>query len=103
MKNDASTNTLAGLGKRLSGAGAKLRKYALVLFLVFVLGVYGLTVFRIHTLLTAEPSPDEVSSQVKANGIPKVDPKVVNQLQTLRDNSVNVQALFDQGRNNPFQ
>lgn len=103
MKNDNPKNLLADMNRRLSVVGVKLRHYSLVLFLVFVVSIYGLVVWRVNALLTAQPTPDQISSQVKANSITKVDPAVVKQLQALRDNSVNVQVLFDQGRNNPFQ
>lgn len=103
MKKDTSDSRLGDLSKQLTAVTGQLRRYWLVLFLVFVVCIYGFVIWRINASLTVQPSPDAVSSQVKANSIPRVDPSVVRQLQTLRDNSVNVQALFDQGRNNPFQ
>lgn len=103
MKNDTSNNRTKDIRKIAAAVGGRLRRYRLALFLVFVACIYGLVIMRINTLLTAEPSPEAVSSQVKANSIPRIDPEVVKRLQELRDNSVNVQALFDQGRNNPFQ
>jgi hypothetical protein len=103
MKNNNPNNLLADMNRKLSVVAVKLRHYSLALFLVFVVTIYGLVIWRVNTLLTATPTPGQISSQVKANSITKVDPAVVKQLQTLRDNSVNVQVLFDQGRNNPFQ
>lgn len=81
----------------------KARPYSLAIFLVFVGLIYVFVLFRIHSLSTAEPTETAVSSQVKATKIQRVDPDVVQQLQSLQDNSVNVQALFDQARSNPFQ
>lgn len=103
MKDDKPENRLKDLGAKLVLALGRLRGYSLIFFLVFVAVIYASVIWRVNTLLTQQPSPEEVSSQVKANSIPQVDPSVVKQLQTLRDNSVNVQVLFDQGRNNPFQ
>ncbi len=103
MKNDTSNARLGDMGRKLSAVIGRISHYSVVLFLVFVVCIYGVVVWRINTLLTTQPSPAAVTSQVKANNIPQIDPAVVKQLRTLRDNSVNVQALFDQGRNNPFQ
>jgi hypothetical protein len=88
---------------RLSGLLPAVRRYRLAAFIVFVVLIYSLILFRIHTLSTAQPTADQVSSQVKAARIPHIDQSVVQQLQSLQDNSVNVQALFNQARNNPFQ
>lgn len=79
------------------------KRYSFVIFLVFLLALYGFVLFRINSLSNSQPSEEAVSSQVKAAAIPKVDPAVISQLQSLQDNSVSVQALFNQARSNPFQ
>ncbi|HET7060231.1 MAG TPA: hypothetical protein VFH99_02875 [Candidatus Saccharimonadales bacterium] len=103
MKSNTPNARLEDISRQFSALMIRLRRYRLELFLVFVICIYGLVIWRINTMLTAQPTPEAVTSQVKANGIPQIDPAVVQQLQNLRDNSVNVQVLFDQGRNNPFQ
>ncbi len=81
----------------------QVQRYGIVLFLVFVLLLYSFIVLRINSLSNIQPSSDAVSSQVKAARIPHVDQSVVKQLQSLQDNSVSVQTLFNQARSNPFQ
>ena len=81
----------------------QVRRYSLVLFLVFVAVLYGFVLLRINSLTNAQPASDTVSSQVQAAHVPRIDPTVIKQLQSLQDNSVSVQALFDQARQNPFQ
>lgn len=102
MKDDKTRAQLENIKHKLSATGHRLRHYVVAAFLVFVVVIYGIVGMRINTLLSAEPSPDAVSSQVKAKSIPKIDPAVVKQLQSLQDNSVNVQTLFEQARDNPF-
>ncbi|HSW85360.1 MAG TPA: hypothetical protein VLF79_01955 [Candidatus Saccharimonadales bacterium] len=94
---------IKSLTSRIVGFGHKLRPYRLPAFLVFIALIYGFLFLRINTLSNAEPSSSAVSSQLKTARLPHIDPKVVKQLQSLRDNSVNVQSLFSQSRNNPFQ
>lgn len=82
---------------------SRLRDYSLILFIVFVAGLYGFVLFRVNSLSHAQPLASDVTSQVTAAAIPHIDPTVVKQLQALQDNSVGVQALFNQARSNPFQ
>lgn len=81
--------------------GAK--RYSLVLFIVFIALIYGFVLFRIKTLNDIQPSPDAIAAQVKAAQVPHIDETAIKQLQSLQDNSVNVQTLFNEARSNPFQ
>jgi hypothetical protein len=78
-------------------------RYAGILFLLLIAGVYSFVLIRINSLANIQPSQKDIDAQTSTTPIPRVDPKVALQLQNLEDNSVNVQTLFDQARNNPFQ
>lgn len=78
------------------------RPYSLLIFIIFVGAIYGFVLLRVHNLTSLQPSESQVTSQVKATQVPRIDPKIVLQLQSLQDNSVSVKALFDQARSNPF-
>jgi hypothetical protein len=82
---------------------AKFQRYAMLAFLAFVLIIYSFVMMRITSLRNTEPTPDQVAAQVKSIKVPHIDEKVVQQLQSLQDNSVSVKALFDKARSNPFQ
>lgn len=104
MKNkDINLNDLKNIGPQLLAAAQKLSAYAGLLFFLLVAGVYGFVLFRINTLADIQPSEADISAQAPTTTIPKVDPRVVEQLESLKDNSVNVQTLFDEARANPFQ
>lgn len=94
-----SKRIITKLGDFLSS----LKRYELILFLVFVGIVYGYIILQISSLTNAQPSPEAVASQIQASQTPHLDKTVVNQLESLQDNSVNVQTLFDSARSNPFQ
>jgi hypothetical protein len=81
----------------------KARHFSFILFISFVVLLYGFVIFRINSLNGAQPSSESVSSQVKAAQVPHIDKSVVKQLESLHDNSVNVQTLFNEARSNPFQ
>lgn len=103
MKQDNFRDTKQSLLEKLSYVSHIILRYKFALFLIFIVLLYGLIVFRVNVLNSAHPSAEAVDSQVKSARLPHIDQSVVDQLETLRDNSVNVQALFDQERNNPFQ
>jgi len=86
----------------VSQALKKVKPYSLLIFLVFVVALYGIVFLKINQLTNAQPSSDAVSSQVKAAKLTRIDPAVLDKLQSLQDNSVSVQSLFEQARNNPF-
>jgi len=71
--------------------------------LLAVIAVYGFIVFRIHALDNAKPSAEAIAAQNNPIRQARIDKSVVKKLQSLQDNSVNVQTLFEQARNNPFQ
>jgi hypothetical protein len=98
MKLQAST-----IKNNLGRAAAVARRYALPIFLVFLLGVYSFLAWRVMTLNQVEPDQSIVAAKLKTAGVPHIDPDALSKIQQLQDNSVEVQSLFDQARSNPFQ
>lgn len=82
---------------------SRLSGYVFPVFICLVVLIYGFLLMRITVLSRAEPDSQTVGSQVSTARVLRVDPEAVKRLNSLQDNSVNVQALFDQARENPFQ
>lgn len=101
MKN-ADLN-LASIKPIISGFLRLLRRYASVLIFLLFMGVYGYMLLQINSLSNPHVGADEVAAEVKALPTPRIDQEAAAKLQALKDNSVNVQTLFEQGRTNPFQ
>ena len=80
----------------------QLNRYKVLIVIVLVAAIYGFLVWRIDTLNNVQPSSDAVTAQANPLRSAHIDKQTVSQLESLRDNSVNVQSLFDQARNNPF-
>lgn len=99
MKKDE----LSDLRNKLNNLVERSKRYRAIGFAILVVVLYGFIALKINSLGNAQPSQDAVDSQVQAARLPRIDQAVVNQLQSLQDNSVNVQALFNQARQNPFQ
>jgi len=94
---------LKSLKTKAESGLASARKFSLPLFIGFVLLIYGFVLLRINSLSNPQPSSDSVTSQVEAAHVPRIDESVVKQLESLHNNSVNVQSLFNETRSNPFQ
>ena len=82
---------------------SKLRKYTWLALIVLVALLYGYVLIKINGFLSATPSSSAIASNLKTSVSPVINQNVVNQLNQLQNNSVSVQALFNQARSNPFQ
>lgn len=80
-----------------------LKRYRVLGFVLVVAVLYGFVLMRINTLGSVEPMDDAVAEQVKAARVPHINETVVEQLESLEDNSVSVKTLFNEARSNPFQ
>jgi hypothetical protein len=102
MKNDLKFD-LKPLLVKSKKAVMSLKPYTTVLIVVLFASVYALVILRINSLSNAEVDQNAVTSQVKSSPSLRIDPQAVQQLQSLKDNSVNVQTLFENQRTNPFE
>jgi hypothetical protein len=103
MKNSKLNLNLKSLPVLLENIEHLVSRYAIILFFLLLVAVYGFILLRINSLSNAQPDSSAVSTQAQTVAIPHIDPTVVQQIQNLQDNSVSVQALFNQARTNPFQ
>ena|SRR3972149_8408025 len=78
-------------------------KHTAFVSVMAVLIVYMLVVWKISVLTAAEPSIDAEVTALAETNIPRVNKKAVEQIQSLEQNSKQIQSLFDEARNNPFQ
>lgn len=79
-------------------------RYRLILFIVFVGLVYIYTFWQINQANNAKPTAFQISENKHSPTaqLPHIDPNTVQKIEQLKDNSVNVKALFDKARENPF-
>lgn len=100
MSKDININ-LKDLPQKLAESGQRLLGLAPFLFILIAAALYGFLLLRIATLSNIQPDASSVNSEISKLS-PHIDQKAADQLQGLEDNSVNVQTLFNQARNNPF-
>jgi hypothetical protein len=92
---------LKQLPAALGAFGRKLFGAAPLLFFVLIALLYGFLLLRIGMLSNIQPDSSDVSKEI-SQLTPHIDKNTASRLQTLEDNSVNVQTLFNDARNNPF-
>jgi hypothetical protein len=101
MTQAKTTKQNADLMTRLRAAGRTIGSYKAFIFFLIVAALYSFIVWRINVFSNTPASTSEASAQAAAQ--PHIDPATVAKIQSLQDNSVNVQSLFDAARQNPFQ
>lgn len=72
------------------------------LFFLVAATLYGFIIWRINVLVVSAPAEEDVEVAQQGSKIPVIDQAIINKMQNLKDNSVSVQALFEEARNNPF-
>jgi hypothetical protein len=101
MSSEKKSLDLKDLPAALADAGHKFLGLAPLIFFVVVGLLYGFLLLRIGMLSAIQPDSSDVSKEI-SQLTPHIDQKAASQLQGLEDNSVNVQTLFNDARNNPF-
>lgn len=102
MSKDTTMNfDLKTLPSQLARVGHRVLRFLPITFFLVLAGVYGFMLLRITMLSNAQPTQSQISDRASSLS-QHIDKRAVSQLQSLEDNSVNVQALFQTARDNPF-
>lgn len=81
----------------------QLTRLRVPLFIFIVMVLYIFVTWRVNVLSNAEPTEMQISSKMSETRSPRIDQATVDKIRQLQDNSVNVQTLFNEARQNPFQ
>lgn len=79
-----------------------LKQYAVFCVVIFILGIAAFFVFRINQYSQIEPADDAITDKLQKVSRPKVDQSVLDKIEQLRSQNIQVQALFEKARENPF-
>lgn len=97
MKLDS--NLLNKLSETLRASASKYGKFVAILI---VLTLFGFIFYRIGYFNNLEPSEDEITEKLLTVQRPRIDKDIVEKLENLEDQNIQVQTLFNQARENPF-
>ncbi|HEY4963069.1 MAG TPA: hypothetical protein VIH90_00030 [Candidatus Saccharimonadales bacterium] len=96
-------NSSENISEKIQKLFAACYKFRYLIFIVFILVIYLFLVIKAATLSHVQPSISVVKSQSSTYNSPEINPQIVNKINQLQNNSVSVNALFNQARQNPFQ
>lgn len=82
---------------------ASVNKYRGFIFFLLLTSLYGYIVWRINVLSSAPPKAADVTTAQQNTSLSGIPETTVQKLEGLEDNSVRVQSLFNEARQNPFQ
>lgn len=95
LSKEALTAHWATLARRLN-------RYRLFLFILAFLSIYGFLIVRVNSLTHGEPPPVAAGESLDAVRRLRLDQASINKLQALEAQNIEVRALFQQARDNPF-
>ncbi|MES2970707.1 MAG: hypothetical protein V4702_00080 [Patescibacteria group bacterium] len=93
---------LKNLPSKLKPELKLLRKYIVFGYFIALLMIFGFFVFRINQFSHTEPTEEAVQEKLQTVQRPKLDNAVLEKVEQLESQNIQVQSLFDQARNNPF-
>lgn len=79
-----------------------LQRYAVILCFIAIAGAYGYIVVNASKQASLEPSETDINEQFQGASRPRLDPAIADRLQQLEAQNIEIQAIFNEARNNPF-
>lgn len=80
----------------------KLQKYIPILVFMIFAGMCGYIVWTSGQQALREPAEGAILDQVSSSSRPNLDDNAAETLRSLEDQNIEVKALFEESRNNPF-
>lgn len=93
---------LQNLLTKLAPVTLFLKKNKMFIIILVVVSVFGFIVFRINYFNNLEPTESALDEQLKVSTRPRIDKSIVEKLTNLESENIQVKALFNQARENPF-
>lgn len=87
---------------KIAPLAQKFKKYAVFIFVMLFLSLYAFMLLRINTLTRQEPSDEAVTEKLQTVKRPRLDKNLAEKLENLQAQNIEVKALFEQARQNPF-
>lgn len=78
-------------------------RFKIILFVLFVVGVFGYITLVISYYSNAEPTQDQIENKKLTVKLVKLDEKAIEKIKELQDKNISIESLFNNGRDNPFE
>ncbi|MDZ7744633.1 MAG: hypothetical protein U5K77_02625 [Candidatus Saccharibacteria bacterium] len=77
------------------------KRYHMFLFIICFLGIYTFLVMQINTLVHSDP-PAQTATEAESIKRLQVDEDAIERILELEEQNIEIQTLFEQARENPF-
>lgn len=88
--------------KQLKSLARKVQNYIPTIVFVIFAGMCGFIIWTSSQQALREPAEGAVLDQISSSSRPNLDDNAAETLQNLEDQNIEVKALFEESRNNPF-
>lgn len=88
--------------KQLKNFVRKVQKYVPTLVFAIFAAMCGFIVWTSGQQALREPADGAVLDQISSSSRPKLDDNAAETLKNLEDQNIEIKALFEESRNNPF-
>lgn len=96
-------NNINQLKKYIKSLLQFVAKYSAILFVLIIASLAGYLVIRIGYLSRLEPTQVQIDQKVDEIKQTTTDTESINKLKELEGRNISIEALFDNGRTNPFE
>ncbi len=90
------------ISTKLTQALAFCQKHALILGIGAFGILYSYIIIQVTTIANKTPDETQVTQKIQAVPHPKINKETAQKIEGLEDQNVNVQAIFNEARDNPF-
>lgn len=78
-------------------------RYAVIIFIISAAAIFGFMTLQISRYSNAEPTSDQIEEKKNSLKQVKLNDEAVQKIQELEDKNINIESLFNNGRDNPFE
>ena len=103
MKNKKLSLNKDQILKHLRRDLIKVQRYGVFTLIIISLSLYGFMVYQIGQATQKEPSDAQVLEELGVVKRLKIDESSIDKITQLEDQNVEIKALFQEARDNPFK
>jgi hypothetical protein len=78
-------------------------RYAIIIFVICVAVVFGFLTIKIANYSNNEPNDAQIEERLSTLQTVKLNDEAVGKIEELQDRNINLESLFNNGRDNPFE
>lgn len=89
--------------KQLQPVKSFIVRYAVIIFIIVVAGIFGFMSLQISIYSNSEPTSDQIDEKKSSLSQVRLNDEAAQKIQELEDKNINIESLFNNGRANPFE